>query len=132
NTVASSFPLTVNIDTQPASIISIVNSTGAAISASAPAAPSGLLTVSLTGFAPDGTTIAPDRVQVGVSGVMHSALTVQQNAAGIYEVSFLLNADEPGGDAQTVIVYLDGRSSYPATIPVAGSAATVASLRAGK
>jgi hypothetical protein len=129
--VASSFPLTVNIDTPPSSITSIVGNTGAAISASAPAAPSGLLTVSLTGFAPDGTTISPDRVQVSVNGLMHSALTVQQNVAGVYEVSFLLNADEPGGDAQTVIVYLDGRSSYPATIPVAGSAATVASLRAG-
>ncbi|HVW08825.1 MAG TPA: IPT/TIG domain-containing protein, partial [Bryobacteraceae bacterium] len=131
NSVASSFPLAVNIDNQPADITSIVNTTGGAITAALPASPGDLLTISLTGFAPDGTTISPDRVRVGVNGLMHSALTVQQSAPGVYQVSFLLNSDEPAGDAQTVVVYLDGRSSYPATIPVAASAAAVASLRAG-
>jgi len=131
NGVTAAFPVTVNIDSQPATIASIVNSASVAISAAAPAIPSGLLTISLTGFAPDGTTISPDRVQVSVNGLQHSVLSVQQSAPGIYQVGLLLNADEPGGDAQTVIVYLDGRSSYPATIPVAVSTTPVAALRRG-
>ena len=123
SSVATSFPLTVNIDTQPATIASIVDTTGAAISAATPAIPAGILTISLTGFAPDGTVISPDRVQVSVNGLQHPAFIVQQSAPGVYQVSLVLNADEPGGDAQSVIVYLDGRSSYPATISVAGSTA---------
>jgi uncharacterized protein (TIGR03437 family) len=133
NSVAASFPLTVNIDSQPATITSIVNTADIAISSAAPAAPGGLLTISLSGFAPDGTAISPDRVQVSVNGLQHPALSVQQSAPGVYQVGFLLQADEPAGDAQTVIVYLDGRSSYPGTIPVAGagSPAVVAALRLG-
>ncbi len=119
--LGTSFPLTVNIDTQPATIASIVDNNGAAIGASAPAIPGGLLTLSLTGFAPDGTAISPGQVQVSVNGVQHPAFTVQQSDPGVYQVSFVLNADEAAGDAQSVIVYLDGRSSYPATISVAAA-----------
>jgi len=72
----------------------------------------------LTGFAPDGITIATSRVQVGVGGLMHSVLTVSQPSSGIYQVSFLLNPNEPTGPAQPLIVYLDGNSSYPVTIPI--------------
>jgi len=135
NSVAASFPLTVNIDSQPATITSIVDTAGAVIGTATPAVPSALLTISLTGFAPDGAAISPDRVQVSVNGLQHSARTVQQSSAGVYQVGFMLNADEPGGDAQSVIVYLDGRSSYPATIPVAGAVPTTglvaAALRKG-
>jgi uncharacterized protein (TIGR03437 family) len=131
SSAASSFPLTVNIDTQPAAIASIVDTAGIAIGAATPAIPSGLLTIILTGFAPDGTAISPDRVKVSVNGLEHPAFTVQQSAPGVYQVAFLLNTDEPGGDGQSVIVYLDGRSSYPATISVAGAAPETAALRRG-
>jgi uncharacterized protein (TIGR03437 family) len=134
SSVASSYPLTVNIDTQPASIASIVDTAGNAVGAATPAVPGGLLTIGLTGFAPDGTAISPDRVQVSVNGRQHPAFTVQQTAPGVFEVGFLLNADEPGGDGQSVIVYLDGRSSYPATISVAAPPAVdslTAALRPG-
>jgi len=119
--LGTSFPLTVDIDTQPAAIASVVDSAGAAIGASSPALPGGLVTLSLTGFAPDGTAISPNRVQVSVNGVQHPAFTVQQSGPGVYQVSFVLNADEAAGDAQSVIVYLNGRSSYPATISVAAA-----------
>ena len=119
--LGASFPLTVNIDNQPAAIASIVDNNSAAIGASAPAISGGLLTISLTGFAPDGTVISPNRVQVSVYGLQHPALSVQQSGPGVYQVAFVLNGDEPPGDSQSVIVYLDGRSSYPATISVAAA-----------
>ncbi|HEU5023275.1 MAG TPA: hypothetical protein VFT60_15360, partial [Bryobacteraceae bacterium] len=134
SSVASSYPLTMNIDTQPASIASIVDTASNVVGAATPAVPGGLLTIGLTGFAPDGTAISPDRVQVSVNGRQHPAFTVQQTAPGVFEVGFLLNADEPGGDGQSVIVYLDGRSSYPATISVAAPPAVdslTAALRPG-
>ncbi len=58
NGAQNAYPLDINIDTQPASITGIQNSSGNAISASLPANEGDLLVVSLTGFAPDGTSIA--------------------------------------------------------------------------
>ncbi|HEY4086771.1 MAG TPA: IPT/TIG domain-containing protein [Bryobacteraceae bacterium] len=125
----ASFPLTVNIDTPPAAIASVVDSAGLSVSTAVPAIPGELLTISLTGFAPDGTDISPDRVHVRVDGVLHPALTVQQSAPGVYQVGFVLNTSGPGGDAESLIVYLDGRSSYPATISVAPGEPAVAVVR---
>lgn len=118
NGAADSYPVTVDIATPPASVRGIQNASGTTIGASLAAAEGDLLTVSLAGFAPDGLNIALSRVQVGVGGVMHSVLTVTQSSAGIYQVSFLLNGNEAPGEAQTLIVYLDGRSSLPVTIPI--------------
>jgi uncharacterized protein (TIGR03437 family) len=123
NGAQNAFPLAVNIDTQPASVTGIQNSSGAAIGASLPAAQGDLLTVSLTGFAPDGTSIAAGQVQVGVAGALHQVLTVTQSAPGVFEVNFLLGQNEAEGNAQSLIVYLNGRSSYPATIPVIATSA---------
>jgi len=39
--------------------------------------------------------------------------------AGICQVAFQLNPNEAEGPAQQLVVYLDGRSSLPASIPVA-------------
>jgi uncharacterized protein (TIGR03437 family) len=121
NGAQNAYPLDVNIDTQPASIVGIGNSSAAVIGASLPAEQGDLLVLSLTGFAPDGTLIAPGEVQVGVAGLLHKVLTVKQSAPGVFEVSFLLNQNEPAGNAQSLIVYLDGRSSYPVTVPVIDS-----------
>jgi uncharacterized protein (TIGR03437 family) len=131
NSVASSYPLTVQIDTQPAAIASIVNNGGVAVDAYNPGTPGGLLTLTLTGFAAEGTAITPDQVQVSVNGLRHPALAVAETAPGVYQVGFLLNTDEPGGDAQSVIVYFNGRSSYPATIPVVSPVTVVAAARSG-
>lgn len=130
NGALSAYPVAIGIDAQPASITGVVDNAGNPIGSSNPALQGGLLTVSLSGFAPDGSAIAPSRVQVGLAGVMHPVLSVSQPSAGIYQVSFLLGASEATGPAQPLIVYLDGRSSYPAAIPVAASAATVLSSAA--
>ena len=121
NGTLNAFPLTVNIDTQPASITGIQDNAGNAIGASFPAVQTDLLTVSLSGFAPDGTAIATAQVLVGVNGVTRPVLTVTQSAPGVFQVSFLLNANETPGNAQSLIVYLNGRSSYPVTIPIVAS-----------
>jgi uncharacterized protein (TIGR03437 family) len=118
NGVTNAYPLTVGIATQPAVITSVVNTSDNPIGPAFPAVQGDLLTVSLTGFAPDGAAIATSRVQAGVGGLMHSALTVSQASPGVYQVSFLLNPNEPTGQAQPLIVYLDGNSSYPVTIPI--------------
>ena len=120
NGVASAYPILVNIDTLPASINAIQTDSGAYITSTSPAHQGDFLVVSLSNFAPTGSTIAPNRVQVGLGGVMHTVVApVVSPVAGLYQVSFSLNANEQVGLAQPLIVYLDGRSSYPATIPVA-------------
>ena len=134
NGALNAFPLTVNIDTPPATVTGIVNAGGNAISVSQPANQGDLLTVSLSGFAPDGQAIAATRAQVSLGGVLHTVLTVAQVNPGTYQVNFVLSATEAAGSAQTLIVYLDGRSSYPIAIPVAatGNSTIAASSVSGK
>jgi hypothetical protein len=119
NGAANAWPVLVNIDTQPAGINAIQNFSGNYISSTQAAHPGDLLIVSLSNFAPPGTTIANGSVQVGVAGVLHNVIQVTSPVAGIYQVSFLLNANEQLGQSEQLVVYLNGRSSYPATIPVA-------------
>jgi uncharacterized protein (TIGR03437 family) len=121
NGALNAYPVDVNIVTQPATITGVQNSSGASINASLPALQGDLLAVSLTGFAPDGTSVPAGEVQVGVAGLLHPALTVMQSAPGVFQVNFLLNQNEAAGNAQSLIVYLNGRSSYPVTIPVTAS-----------
>jgi len=117
NGTLAAFPITVNIDTQPAGISAVQSSTGAYIDASSPAHQGEALIVTLGNFAPAGTNINPASVQVSVGGVSH-AVTLVASAGAIYQVSFLLNATDPVGPTEQVIVYFNGRSSYPASIPV--------------
>ncbi len=120
NGVLNAFPLTVNIDTPPATIAAVQNVAGAYIDAASPAHPQDVLIVTLTGFGAPGATIDPSRVQVSVGGVSHQARAITQTGA-YTQVTFRLNANDPVGQAEQLIVYLDGRSSYPAAIPVAGT-----------
>jgi uncharacterized protein (TIGR03437 family) len=134
NGALNAYPVTVDIDTPPATITGILNSAGNSIAPSLPAVQGDVLTVSLTGFASNGATIAPGQVQVGVGGLSHQVLTVVQSVPGTFQVSFLLNLNEPTGAAQSLIVYLNGRSSYPVTIPItasSGSSASAVSASAG-
>jgi uncharacterized protein (TIGR03437 family) len=118
NGVAAAYPVLVNIDTPPAGINAIQNGSGGYIDSTHPAHQGDLLIVSLSNFA-SGATIDPSRVQVGVAGVMHSVLTVTTPVAGLYQVAFLLNTSDKIGQTEQLVVYLDGRSSNPATIPLA-------------
>jgi uncharacterized protein (TIGR03437 family) len=118
NGVAPAFPITVNIDTLPAGINAVQTSSGAYVDAANPALQGEALIVTLGNFAPPGTNINPGSVQVSVGGVSHPVTQVAP-AGALYQVSFLLNANDPVGQSEPLIVYLNGRSSYPASIPVA-------------
>jgi hypothetical protein len=62
-------------------------------------------------------TVAASAVQVGVGGVSHQATEINQ--VGAYtQVTFALNPDDPVGQSEQLVVYFNGRSSYPALIPV--------------
>jgi hypothetical protein len=118
NGSAAAFPVTVNIDTLPAGNNAIQNSSGAYIDVNHPAHQGDMVIVTLGNFAAPGTSVNLSRVAVSVGGVSHPV--IQINPAGTtYQVGFLLNANDPVGQSEQLIVYLDGRSSYPASIPVA-------------
>jgi uncharacterized protein (TIGR03437 family) len=127
NGLQNGFPVIVNIDAPPAAIAAIQDPTGAYISGANPAQEGEVLTVALTNFGPAGANINPNRVQVSVGGVNHSASSVTQSLVGTVnysQVSFQLNPNDPVGPTEPLIVYLDGRSSYPASIPVTNQAGT--------
>jgi uncharacterized protein (TIGR03437 family) len=119
NGVTNAYPVEVNIDPAPAGINAIQNVTGGYIGSTLSAHPGDQLIVTLSNFAPTGSTIAPSRVQVGVAGILHTVTSVTSPVPGIYQVTFQLNSSDPVGPSEQLVVYLDGRSSLPATIPVA-------------
>jgi uncharacterized protein (TIGR03437 family) len=119
NGVSNSYPEAVNIDTPPSSIGAVQNMTGAYIDPSHAAHPGDVLIVDMNNFAPNGAMISLDRIQIAVGTTMHKAVDIASPIPGLYQVRFQLNADEQVGASQQLIVYLDGRSSYPASIPVA-------------
>ncbi len=116
--VANAFPITVNIDSLPAGIAAIQDSTnGAYIYAANSAVQGETLIVTLIDFAPAGTNIALNRVSVSVGGVSHPVTKIV-SVEPYYQIYFALNPSDPVGQSEQVVVYLDGRSSYPATIPL--------------
>jgi uncharacterized protein (TIGR03437 family) len=121
NGAVNAYPAIVSIDTPPATIGAVQNGSGGIIDAAHAAHQGDLLIVSLTNFAPNGANIALSRVQVGVGGAMHNPVQISYAGQGTYQVSFLLSGGATVGTAQSLIVYLDGRSSYPTAIPVAAA-----------
>jgi uncharacterized protein (TIGR03437 family) len=121
NGVRAALPIDVNIDTPPAAIAAIQDSMGNYIYDANPAQTGETLIVTLTNFAAAGATVDPARVQIGVGGVNHSATKIIEVLVGkinYSQITFQLNANDPVGQQEPFIVYLDGRSSYPAVIPV--------------
>ncbi|HWF10332.1 MAG TPA: matrixin family metalloprotease [Bryobacteraceae bacterium] len=118
NGTAAAFPVTVGIDTPPAAIDAVQDSAGAYIMAGHPALEGAAIIVTLSGFAAPGLTIDASRVQIAIGGVMHPVIQITP-AGAFYQITMVLNVDEKAGPAQPLIVYLDGRSSLPAAIPVA-------------
>jgi uncharacterized protein (TIGR03437 family) len=117
----TAFPLDINIDTPPAAIAAIQDSNGNYIYSANAAQTGETLIVTLTNFAAAGATIDPSRVQIAVGGVNHSVTKITEVLVGkvnYSQITFQLNADDPVGQQEPFIVYLDGRSSYPAVIPV--------------
>lgn len=109
----------INIDPAPAGINAIQELSGSYIDSSHAAHPGDTLVVTLSNFAPAGTTVAPARVQVGVNGLLHNASAVTSPVNGIYQVTFTLNPSDALGQNEQLVVYLDGHSSLAASIPVA-------------
>jgi uncharacterized protein (TIGR03437 family) len=118
NGAAAAFPLGVSVANVPAGINAIQNSSGAYIDATSAAHQGDTLIVTLSNFAPPGAVINANRVSVSVGGVSHPAISPIVQAGAYYQVYFSLNSNDPVGPAEQLIVYLDGNSSYPATIPV--------------
>jgi hypothetical protein len=120
NGAANSLPVTINIDTPPAIIVAVANSSGTGVDAAHPAHQGDLLVLTVTNGPVSGAAgLAPDRVQIGVGAVLHGALQVNQTTPGAYQVSVLLTSTEAVGQAQQFVVYFDGRSSIPLNVPVA-------------
>jgi uncharacterized protein (TIGR03437 family) len=125
NGIATGFPVVVNIDPPPAEIVAVQNASGAYVIPANPAHQGDVLIVTLIKFAAAGATINPNRVQVSIGGVSHNALQIGQAVSGslVYsQVSFQLTANDPIGPTEPLIVYLDGRSSLQAAIPVVAAA----------
>jgi hypothetical protein len=118
NNVANAYPVLVNIDTLPAGIGAIQETSGAYVYSSHPAQLGETLIVGLNNFAPAGATISPDRVQIGVGGVLRSATRVVAATPQVFQVYFPLTASDATGSSVQVVVYYKGRSSYPAQIPI--------------
>jgi uncharacterized protein (TIGR03437 family) len=117
NGVASAYPVAVNIDTPPATITGVQNGAGTALDATHTVRAGDVVTLILSGFAPQAPAIAPSRVQVSVGGALFTPLQMVP-IGSVWQVIFVLDATAPAGPAEPTIVYLDGRSSLPATIPV--------------
>lgn len=120
NGAVVAFPIEINVDTTPSGIVAVQNSTGGYVDSNSAAHQGDTLIITLGNFG-SGGAISPNRVQVSVGGVSHNATqisAVQVGSAFFYQVTFELNANDPTGPSQPLIVYLDGRSSYPASIPV--------------
>jgi uncharacterized protein (TIGR03437 family) len=120
NGAVAGYPLAVTIDPTPATITAVENNNGGAITSTSPAHEGDYIVLTLTGLALSGTTIDPSRVQISVSGSMRKALSVTPQG-NTYQVAFLLSMTDQIGSNDSLIVYLDGHSSYPASIAIANS-----------
>jgi len=118
NGVVNAYPVAVNIDTPPATVVSVQNAAGNAVDAVHSARQGDVLTVTVNGFAPPVPAIALNRVQVGVGGVLFTPIQVSP-AGSTWQVTFILDTTAPVSPGEQFVVYLDGRSSLPVSIPVA-------------
>ncbi|HKD05919.1 MAG TPA: IPT/TIG domain-containing protein [Bryobacteraceae bacterium] len=119
NGAVAAYPVVVSIDPTPAMIATVHDNNGAAITPSNPAHPGDYITLGLSGFG-SGGTIDPSRVQIGVAGAMQNAVSVTAQG-DVYQVAFTLSSSVPIASNDSLIVYLDGHSSYPATIAIANA-----------
>ena len=118
NNALSAYPVLVNIDTPPAGIGAIQETSGAYVYSAHPAQIGETLIVSLNNLAPANTTISPDHVQISVGGVLRSSTKVVAATPTVFQIWFPLTASDASGSSVQVVVYYKGRSSYPAQIPI--------------
>jgi hypothetical protein len=116
NGAATSYPVAVNITSLPAAITSIVSASANAISTSNPASGDNEIDLFLSGFADQATVILPAQVNINVGGINHPAIAVDAVGGGLFEVRFVLSKLVPTGSQTPITVYLNGNSSYTATL----------------
>jgi hypothetical protein len=119
NGAADAFPLLISIDTPPATIRQVLNSNGVPISLGTPARQGEVLGLVVDGFFPTTGTLALERTSVSVGGVAYVPLSATPLTGNTWQLNLIVSAAAPVGSTQPLIVYLDGRSSYPATISLA-------------
>jgi uncharacterized protein (TIGR03437 family) len=116
NGAANSFPVAVSIDPAPPVITSIQGSGGNTIDSLHPAYGGNVVNVYLSGFADQSAVIFPSQVSINVGGVNHPAVEVDPAGSNLFLVRFVLSNLTPTGAQTPITVYLNGRSSYTATI----------------
>ena len=115
NGPAAAAPVLLNVDTPPAQITQVSNSSGVPVDATHPIHIGEVITITLSGFTPAATS----QTQVSLAGVAHTLIALTPLTGTSWQLTVVLNGAEQPGQAQQLIVYLDGRSSYPGTIPLA-------------
>ncbi len=126
NGVVSAPVVLLNIDTPPAQITQIQTGSGVTVDGTHPARAGETLNIVLAGFFPATGTLLTGQSQVSVGGVLHPALSLTPVSGSTWQVTIVLNGPEQFGQNQQVVVYLDGRSSLPVSIPVARADGTFA------
>lgn len=112
-----SYPVIVTIDPPPPLIVSLVN--GSAGNTGRAARPGDLITLTVRGLNPAGTTLTPAAVRIHVGGVEHQALAVlPATEPGSHFVVFMLANGVPSGPSVAITVSLDQRVSPPYYLPI--------------
>ena len=127
NGALSAAPVVLNVDTPPSQITQIFTGSGTAVDQTRPARIGDVLTVILSNFAPASSPLALSQVQVSLGGVSHTPISLTPLTGSSWQITIVLNGPEQSGQAQQLITYLDGRSSYPVAIPVTRVDGTIAS-----
>jgi hypothetical protein len=120
NGTASSFPVAVSIDPLPPAISAVLSPNNSAFDGLHPASGGNVVNVILNNFADPSTVIFPSEVTINVGGINHPAVAVEP-AGGAWAVRFVLSNLVPTGSATPITVYLNGRSSYSATVATANN-----------
>ncbi len=119
NGAVNSYPVAINIDLPEPVIVSLQLGPNQPLDNSRGAQPGNAIDAFVAGFPNPGSTIDPTRVQVNVGGVNIPAASVTQvGASAVYDVNFVLPSTVSAGTQVPVVVFIDGRSSVPATIMV--------------
>jgi len=111
----ASFPVMVQIDSPPPSIVGITNVSSVSL-ASIGAAVGDVVNLQVTGLDP-GAAANLSRLRVTVSGIDMTILGVTSQPNGAYQVQFLLNRSF-GGSTVPVALWVDGSSSVPVSLAV--------------
>jgi uncharacterized protein (TIGR03437 family) len=111
NGSASAFPVAVEIDNAPPTIVQVANTSGVLLSSTNAASPGDVLNILLSGLDP--TVLSNlSRVQVTVSGVSMPVTQILPGPGGLFQVQSVLTQSF-GGSQVPLAVAVDGSSSVP-------------------